>query len=437
MSPLLTGTIALVIMILLSLSGVPIFISLGSVGIAGLLYVSGLEKTLGVISSLPFSVLASYGLAIVPLFFLMGEIASQGGIATEGYRAAHKLLGRTRGGLAMATTIGSGLSSACMGSSAANAALFTRIALPEMLKYNYNKNFSLGCIASVGTFAVMIPPSLGFVLYGIVTQESIGKLLMAGVFPGILTVSVYLIGIYIMCWRNPKLAPISDIKYTIKEKLKGLLGLWGILLLFLLVMGGMYAGLFTPSAGAAVGASGAFVIALSRRKLGIAVLVRLGIDTMRAISSFTVIILGGFLLARFLVISGFTQDLVGLASVGVSKYAVLVAVIIMYLILGCLMDSASMLITTMPFIYPLIISLGFNGIWFGVLFTKLAEIGVLTPPVGMNLFVVSAAAGKGTSVEDVVRGVGPFLIMEGFCVIALVLFPSISLFLPSKMYGGG
>ena len=434
MSPLLVGTIALLLMVFMSLAGVPIFVSLGSVGIVGLIVVSGFDRTLGIISSLPFTVFASYSLAIVPLFFLMGDIANLGGIAGEGYKAAYKLLGGTRGGLAMATTIGSGFSSACMGSSGANAALFSRIALPEMLKFNYDKSFSLGCIASVGTFAVMIPPSIGFVLYGIVTQESIGKLLMAGVFPGILTVGAYLIGISVMCRLNPKLAPVSEIKYTTREKLKGLLGLWGIFLLFLLVMGGMYAGLFPPSAGAAVGASGAFIIALSKRKLTLSALTRVGIDTMRAMSSVTIIILGGFLLARFLVISGFTQALVALASTGLSKSSVLISIVIMYLILGCLMDPVSMLITTIPFIYPLIISLGFDGIWFGVIFTKLSEIGVLTPPVGMNLFVVAAAAGKGTTVSDVIKGVGPFLIMEAFVMVILILFPGISLYLPSKMY---
>jgi C4-dicarboxylate transporter DctM subunit len=435
MSPLLLGTMALLVMVFMCLAGVPIFVSLGSVGILGLIIVSGLNRTLGIISSLPFTIFASYSLAIVPLFFLMGDIASLGGVASEGYKAAYKLLGRTRGGLAMATTVGSGLSAACMGSSAANAALFSRIALPEMLKLGYNKSFSLGCIASVGTFAVMIPPSLGFVLYGIVTQESIGKLLMAGVFPGILTVGVYLLGILLMCCLNPKLAPLSKVKYTTREKLKAMLGLWGILLLFLLVMGGIYAGLFPPSAGAAVGASGAFIIALSRRKLTLPGLINLGIDTMRAISSFTVILLGGFLLARFLVMSGFTQALVALVSTGLSKGVVLMGIVLMYLILGCLMDPVSMLITTIPFIYPLIISLGFDGIWFGVIFTKLSEIGVLTPPVGMNLFVVAAAAGKGTTVADVIKGVGPFLIMEALVMVILILFPGIALFLPSTMYG--
>jgi C4-dicarboxylate transporter DctM subunit len=435
MSPLLLGTMALLVMVFMCLAGVPIFVSLGSVGILGLIIVSGLDRTLGIISSLPFTIFASYSLAIVPLFFLMGDIASLGGVAAEGYKAAYKLLGRTRGGLAMATTVGSGLSAACMGSSAANAALFSRIALPEMLKLGYERSFSLGCIASVGTFAVMIPPSLGFVLYGIVTQESIGKLLMAGVFPGILTVGVYLVGILLMCRSNPKLAPVSEIKYTTREKLKAMLGLWGILLLFLLVMGGIYAGLFPPSAGAAVGASGAFIIALSRRKLTLPALINLGIDTMRAISSFTVILLGGFLLARFLVMSGFTQALVALVSTGLSKGVVLMGIVLMYLILGCLMDPVSMLITTVPFIYPLIISLGFDGIWFGVIFTKLSEIGVLTPPVGMNLFVVAAAAGKGTTVADVIKGVGPFLIMEAFVMVILILFPGIALFLPSTMYG--
>lgn len=434
MSSLLVGTIALIITVFLSVAGVPIFISLGSVGIMGLMVVSGLDATLGIISSLPFAILATYGLAIVPLFFVMGEVASQSGVASEGYQAAYKLLGGTRGGLAMSTTLGSGISSACMGSSAANAALFTRIALPEMLKFNYDKSFSLGCIASVGTFAVMIPPSIGFVLYGIITQESIGKLLVAGIFPGLITIIVYMIGISILCRLKPEIAPLSEKKYSLGEKLKSILGLWGILLLFILVMGGMYAGFFTPSAGAAIGASGAFIIALSKRKLSIRSISVMALNTMRAISSFTVIILGGFLLARFLVFSGFTHDLVSVISAGLPKGVVITFITLMYLVLGCLMDTPSMMITTIPFIYPLVTSIGFDGIWFGVFFTKLAEISVLTPPVGMNLFVVAAAAGKGTTVGDVIKGVVPFILMEVFVLILLYIFPSIALYLPSHMY---
>ena len=434
MSSLLLGTIALLITVFLSVTGVPIFISLGSVGILGLITVIGFDATLGVISSLPFSILATYGLAIVPLFFVMGEVANQAGIASEGYRTAYKLLGSTRGGLAMATTVGSGISSACMGSSAANAALFTRIALPEMLKFKYDKSFSLGCIASVGTFAVMIPPSIGFVLYGIITQESIGKLLMAGIFPGLITVIVYMVGISILCRLKPEIAPLSEVKYSLKEKLKSVLGLWGILLLFLLVMGGMYAGFFTPSAGAAIGASGAFIIALSKRSLSFFSLSDMALNIMRAISSFTVIILGGFLLARFLVLSGFTHDLVSVVSTGLPKGVIIITIALMYLVLGCLMDTPSMMITTIPFIYPVVTSLGFDGVWFGVFFTKLAEISVLTPPVGMNLFVVAAAAGEGTTVGDVIKGVVPFILMDAFVLILLIIFPSIALYLPSHMF---
>ncbi len=437
MSPLLIGTIGFIAMILLALSGVPIFVALGLVGVVGLILTSGFGTAFGIVASLPFAVFANYGLAVIPLFFLMGVLTGEGGLTKDAFESAYKLIGRVRGGLAMATSIGSGFSAACMGSSVANAALFTRMALPEMLRYNYDKSFSLGCIASAGTFAIMIPPSIAFVVYGIVTGESIGKLLVAGIFPGILTVIIYLIGIWVICRFNPKLAPLAPIKFTGREKLRSTLGLWGIGVLFILVMGGIYVGLFTPSAGAAVGASGAFILALRRGKLTKDAMGRVAIHSVDGMSSLAVIIIGGFLLARFLVVSGFVDELLDLpARANLSPGGILVGVVILYLILGCLMDSVSMTVCTMPFIYPLVVtSLGYNGIWFGVIFTKLCEIGLLTPPVGFNLFIVAAAAGKGTTVADVVKGIWPFLLMESFVLVILILFPSISLYLPSKMYG--
>lgn len=436
MPPIVIGVIGFIVMVLLALIGVPIFVALGIVGVVGLIVTSGLNTALGIVGSLPFATLANYGLAVAPLFFLMGVFVGEGGLTKDAFDGAYKLIGRVRGGLAMATSIGSGISAASMGSSVANAALFTRMALPEMLRYGYDKSFSLGCIASAGTFAIMIPPSMAFVFYGIVTGESVGKLLVAGIVPGIMTVVVYLIGISIMVRLNPKIAPLAPIRFTRKEKLKATLGLWGIGVLFALVMGGIYTGFFTPSAGAAVGAFGALLLALGKRKMKKEAIGRIAISSIEGMSSLAVIILGGFFLARFLVLSGFVDELVGFINrVNLSPAGILVGIVILYLILGALMDEVSMTVCTLPFIYPMMMKLGYDGIWFGVVFTKLCQIGLIFPPVAMNLYVVSSSAGQGTNVMDVIRGIWPFILMEVIVLIMLILFPGISLYLPSKMYG--
>jgi C4-dicarboxylate transporter DctM subunit len=436
MDPLIIGVLAFVAMILVALLGVPIFVAMGLVGLAGLIFSSGLNGAMGTVASLPFAVFANYGLAVVPLFFLMGAFVGEGGITQDAFGSAYKLIGKVRGGLAMATSIGSGLAAATMGSSVANAALFTRMAYPEMRKYGYDKSFSLGCIASAGTFAIMIPPSIAFVIYGILTGESIGKLLIAGVFPGILTVIVYLIAIWTMARLNPKLAPSPPVTFTRSEKLRAVLGLWTVAVLFFLVIGGIYSGLFTPSQAGAVGAFGALVIALGRKKITKASLTNIAVGSIEGMSALSVVILGGFILMRFLVLSGFVDEVVGFVERGhLSPLGVLIGVVILYLILGALMDELSMTVCTIPFVYPIMMKLGYNGIWFGVVYTKLCQIGLIFPPVAMNLFVVAAAAGKDTTVLDVIKGIWPFIALEVIVLILLCLFPSISLFLPEMMYG--
>lgn len=435
--PLVVGFLSLALMVVLAAIGVPIAASLGIVGIGGLIYDLGINGAYGIIGTLPYSALANFGISLIPLFFLMGDFAAQAGIAKDAFDSAYKVFGKVRGGLAMATTIGSALSAATIGSSLANAALFTRIALPPMLNYKYDKSFSLGCIAAVGTFAIMIPPSITFVLYGIVTQESIGALLLAGVLPGVFSALAYLVFIYIRCYLNPRLAPIAEVRFPLMEKLRGLANLWVVFVLFFLVMGGIYAGIFTPSAGGAVGAMGALILAVAKRRLSWSVIRRISIDTAVSTTSIMLIVLGAFFLARHLVLSGFTEELVKLC-MGQGNFpgwAILLFFCLLYIFLGCCMETVSMLVTTIPFVYPVITALGYDGIWFGVIFVKLAELGMLTPPVGANLFVVSAAAGEKADVLDVIRGVFPFIMLEIPILLILLFLPEISLYLPSKMYG--
>ena len=435
--PLVIGFLSIAVMIALAILGVPIAIAAGGVGICGLILDLGLHGAYGIIGSLPYSVLANFGISLIPLFFLMGDFAAQAGIANDAFDSAYKLFGKVRGGLAMATTMGSALSAATMGSSLANAALFTRIALPPKMRYDYNRSFALGCIAAVGTFAIMIPPSITFVLYGIVTQQSIGALLLAGIYPGLFTAVIYLGYIFIRCRINPTLAPVSEVTFSRKEKLKGLVNLWAIFFLFFLVMGGIYAGYFTPSAGGAVGAFGAFVLAVAKKRLSWKIFSKVSIETVQSTTAIMIIVVGAFFLGRHLVLCGFTEALVALCTGGgaIPGWAVMFLFCAMYIMLGCVMETVSMLVTTMPFVYPVVTALGYDGIWFGVIFVKLAELGMLTPPLGANLFVVSAAAGEETTIIDVVKGVAPFLLLEIPILTILILFPEISTYLPSKMYG--
>lgn len=435
--PLLIGFLSLGAMVGMALIGIPVAFATGIVGICGLIIDLGLGGAFGVIGTLPFSVLANFGITLIPLFFLMGDFAAQAGIAKDAFDASYKLFGKKRGGLAMATTVGSAFSAATMGSSLANAALFTRIALPPMMAYKYDRSFALGCIASVGTFAIMIPPSITFVLYGIVTLESIGALLMAGVFPGIFTAVAYLAFIYIRCRLNPKLAPIPEVTFSRREKLRGVVQLWTIFFLFFSVMGGIYAGIFTPSAGGAVGAFLALILAIGKRRLSWEVLRKISVETVQGTTSIMIILVGGFLLARHLTICGFSEALVKLCTAegALPGWVVMVLFSIMYIFLGCVMETVTMLITTIPYVYPVIKALGYDGIWFGVIFVKLAEIGMLTPPIGMNLFVVTATAGDNTTVMDVIKGVGPFLLLEIPILAILIFWPELSLYLPSKMFG--
>ncbi len=437
MESLLIGIVGFVVMIILCLLKVPIFMALGIVGIVGIIYSSGFNIAMGIVGTLPFAVLASYGLAVAPLFFLMGHLAGEGGVVQDAYEVVYKLTGKLRGGLAMATIIASGFAAATMGSSTASAVLFTRVALPEMLRFGYDKHFSLGCIASAGTFAIMIPPSMAFVIYGIVTGESIGKLLVAGILPGILTVFVYLMGVWVRCKFSLKLAPVPEVSFTRRDKFRSIFKLWSVGLLFLLVFGGIYGGFFTPTAGGAVGAAGAFLLAFSRRRLTGTSLKKMALEVMQGLGSFIPILIGGFFLGRFLVLSNFVEVIVNFVTTDlrIPPMAVIGLLCIMYVVLGALMDEISMTLVTLPFVYPIVKGLGYDGIWWGVVFTKLCQIGLIFPPIAMNLFVVASSAGEGTDVKDVIKGIWPFILLEVLVLVLLILFPSISLFLPNKMYG--
>jgi tripartite ATP-independent transporter DctM subunit len=435
MDPLVIGTIAFIIMVVLILIRVPVAVSLGVVGIGGMIVTFGFSKAVSICGTLPYSKMASHTLAVIPLFYFMGDLAREAGIARDAFNTARKWVGGFHGGMAMTTTLASGFSAACMGSSIANAAMFTRLALPEMEKEGYAKSLSLGCIAAAGTFAVMIPPSITMVIYGIMVEESVGKLLIAGLLPGIITVIVYMVSIYVRArWLNPNLAPPPHGGFPWKERFKSLWSIWGIAVLFIMVMGGIYFGVFTPSSGGAVGAFGAFIIALGKRRLRLDNIMEIGLSTSRSVGSILLIVIGGMLFARFAVFSGFVERLIEVTtSLDLPPVGIMAMVGLMYIVLGCLLDPLPMILCTVSFVFPVVTTIGYDPIWFGVFLVKLVEIGCVTPPIGVNLFVVAASAGKHVNLMDVIKGIIPFTIMDILVLLLLLFFPVIALYLPDHM----
>jgi C4-dicarboxylate transporter DctM subunit len=434
MDPMLLGLSSIVAVIMLILLGVPVAYTLGGVGILGMMLLVGPHGSIGHLASAAYGMSAQYAWAVAPLFVAIGSLASMAGITQESFNAARLWLGRLPGGLAMATTVASGAFAACSGSTVANAAMFTPMALPEMTKAGYNKRLSVGCIAAAGTFAAMIPPSITMVIYGVITGEPIGKLLIAGVIPGALTVAIYLLSIYIRAIRNPLLAPIPQFKVTWKEKILSLKGTWAILIIFLTIMVGIYAGWFAPSAAGAAGAAATLFIIAVRRKLSWKGLRTVSLDVVMISSTLFIIIIGGTLFARFWVLSGFLGEVsdwvVGLP---VPPIVIVLMFMMVFIILGCFMDPPSMMVITLPIVYPIITKLGFSGIWFGILMIKAIEIAVITPPVGFNAYVVHSAAGGKVKLEDVFAGILPFLLMDIVTLAVLIAFPQISLWLPNTM----
>ena len=334
----------------------------------------------------------------------------------------------------MATCAASGVFAACSGSTVANAAIFTPIALPEMLKYGYDKKLSAGVIAASGTFAAMIPPSVTMVIYGIITGEPIGKLLIAGVVPGIITVVIYMVSIYVRVLIHPHIAPTPDLTVTWGEKFRSLKGSWGIMFIFLSLLVGIYAGWFAPSAAGAIGGFAALILVAVKKKLTWRNLRSASLNVLTVQSSLFIIIIGGSLFSRYWVMSGVVTAVSDFVT-GLPIPPILVIVIFLcsFFVLGCIMDPPSMMIVTLPLLYPIVIKMGYSGIWFGILMVKMTEIAVVTPPVGFNCFVVQSASDGKVGLNDVFGGILPFLVMDIVTLAILVAFPQITLWLPNTM----
>jgi tripartite ATP-independent transporter DctM subunit len=432
----LVGAAAIGVMLVLLTLGVPVGVAMAAVGFVGMGLAVSWQTALSQIQSLPYNVTAEYGFAVMPMFIFMGTLAVTAGIAEEIYDVAYKWLGRLRGGMYLATIAGQAAFGGISGSTVVDATVFTRTALPQMLRYGYPRTYAGACMVATGSFAAMIPPSITMVIYGIITEVSIGRMLVAGVVPGLLSATVYVVAVGLAVRLRPDIGPPARISVSWAERLASLRGLWVMILLFGVVMGGLYAGIFPPSGAGAAGAFGTLAVALARRRLSWGGLW----EAARASAAITcvifTIIIGGLLFSRLLVIVGFIDAFGPLVlSIADSPLGIILLFSLMYLVLGCLIDTTSMMIVTLPFVYPVIRQAGIDGIWFGILLVKLVEIATMTPPVGLNLFAV-AAAGKGTvTIEDLMRGIWPYLFLELLILAVLIALPPLSTWLPSRMMG--
>ena len=431
MSSEIIGLIGILILIGLIFQGMWIGIAMLFVGVWGIVYLDGFRMVLGVLATVPYSSVSAYPLSALPLFILMGVLLSNTGLGADLYTTANKWIGHLRGGLAMATVAACAGFSAISGSSTATAATMGKVALPEMKKFHYADKLATGCTASGGTMGILIPPSMGFILYGILTQLSIGKLFMAGIIPGVLQAGFYIAAIYVMCRVNPMLGPAGP-QNSFLEKIFSLKNTWPIILLFVLVIGGIYGGIFTPTEAAAVGSFGAiFITGLYGRLKGTNFIDSI-LETGKLTGMIMLLIIGAFIFAHFIAISRLpilVGELVG--KFAISKYYILFSIIFLYIILGMFLDIMSSIVLTIPVFYPLIQTLGFDPIWYGVIMVRVMEVGLITPPIGMNAFVLAGTTD--IPISTIFKGVVPFIVADFFHIVLLVVFPSLSLFLPGLM----
>jgi len=432
LSPLEIGILGSIALLVFMALGLPIGVSMGAVAVVGLALVTNVEAAFSRLGHTAFSMTANYFTAVIPLFVFMGELAFVSGLTREAYSTAYKWFGRLPGGLAMATIGGCAGFAAVCGSSEATALTIGSVALPEMRKHKYDPRLATGCIAAGGTLGILIPPSMAFVLYGLITEQSIGKLFLAGILPGILLASLFVITIFIWAKRNPLLGPAGP-KTSWRVKITALKDIWGVMILFLLVMGGIYGGIFTPTEAAAAGAFSAFLIALGRRRLTKQNILTSLMNTLRTTGMVFVIIIGAVLFGYFMAASGLTTALTEfVVSLHLPPTGMLICILAFYLILGTAMDEYAMVLITMPVLFPVILGLGFDPIWFGVLVVIMMEMAMVSPPVGMTVFVISGIA-RDVPMYTVFRGAMVFAAAMALCIAILIAFPQIALFLPNAM----
>ena len=432
------GFAALLVLVFLRM---PIAFAMGLVGFAGFGYLTGWRPSLSMVGTLVSETALSYGLSVVPLFILMGNFVSRAGLSGELYSASHAFLGHRRGGLSMATIVACGGFSAICGSSLATAATMSKVAMPPMRRYGYSDSLASASIAAGGTLGILIPPSVILVIYGLMTETSIRELFAAGFIPGLVGVLFYIGAVQWVVWRRPEEGPRAE-RTPWRGRLAALGGVWGTLLLFVLVMGGIYGGLFTPTEAAGIGAGGAFLIALARGALTWRSLLEVLTDSARTTAMLFTVLIGALIFSNFVNRGGLPDGLLSLvAGYDLPPLAVIAIILAIYLVLGCVFESLSMLLLTIPIFFPVVQGLGYAGlgeeailVWFGIIAVVVTEISLITPPVGLNVFVLSGVL-KDVRTSTVFKGVTPFWCADIGRLALLVAFPALSLFLPRLFYG--
>jgi C4-dicarboxylate transporter DctM subunit len=426
------GIIGIIILIVFLFSNMPVGFVMGLVGLAGFIYVKGVGPGLNLLASDVFDIFSSYGLTVIPLFVLMGQLSFQSGISRRLFEAAYVLLGNRKGGLAMATIGTCAVFSAISGSTNATAATMATVALPEMKRYGYNMGLATGTVAAGGSLGILIPPSTVFIVYGILTEQSIGKLFMAGILPGILLTFLFITAIYIVVTLNPSLAPAGP-KTDFSEKVSSFIGVLETVFLFFIVMGGIFFGIFTPTEAAAIGAFVTLFMAIVRRQISWRGFVKALSDTTQTSCMVMVIVAGATIFGHFMAVTRVPYELSAWAgSLSLPNSVIMIIIILIYLLGGCFMDAFALIMLTVPIFAPLAETLGFDLIWFGVVIVLIGEMGVITPPVGINVYVVHGVA-REVPLETIFKGVMPLLAALIICNMIILFFPEIALFLPNLM----
>ena len=427
-----TGIIGIIVLVVLLYSKMPVGFAMGFLGLIGFSYVVNFDAGLSLLARDVWDVFSSYNLTVIPLFVFMGQIAFHAGISRRLYDSAYVLLGHRRGGLAMTTVGACAAFSAICGSTNATAATMATVALPEMKRYGYDMGLATGTVAAAGSLGILIPPSVIFIVYGILTEQSIGKLFAAGILPGILLSLLFLLTIHLRVIKNPSLAPPGP-KSSIRKKFRSFAGILETLILFALVMGGIFLGIFTPTEAAAIGAFMTLLIAIIRRQLYWKAFIQSLADTTKISCMIMVIVTGAVIFGHFMAITRIPYLLADyVSSLPLPPHAIIGVIILVYLIGGCFMDALAMIMLTIPIFFPVVQKLGFDPIWFGVVIVLITEMGVITPPVGINVYVVFGVA-RDVPLEKIFRGVFPMLISLLVCNLLLILFPQIALWLPGLM----
>jgi C4-dicarboxylate transporter DctM subunit len=432
MNPVLIGILGIFLLFLLLALRMQIGFAMALVGFLGFWALNSFGSAFSVLAMEAFKTGSSYTLSVIPLFILMGQFANTSRMGADIYLTIYRWIGFLPGGLAMATIGACSCFAAISGSSLATAATMGMVALPEMKRFRYSDTLATGCIAAGGTLGILIPPSTVLIIYGILTEQSIATLFIAGILPGILLSLLFILTIFIMTKWKPSLGPPGP-RFSFSQRTRALKDTWGIVALFLLVVGGLYTGWFTPTEAAGVGAFGAFLITLIKGRLTVKNVGQALLDSAGTTGMIFGILIGANILQYFLTISQMPDRLTDfVVNMGVSSYTIMSVLVLVFIILGCFMEGLSIMLLTIPIIYPIVLKLGFDPIWFGIIITVLMEMSLITPPVGVNVFVLSGVA-KDVPMYTIFRGIIPFWTAMLLSIVLMFIFPQIALFLPHTM----